>query len=292
MNKNNVHGIVDSSGRSIGLIFNGDIIETSEVKNYNKSIFFDNENFNEKDLDSYAELICEEFTSKNLATSFWIKLKKKSYSNSNIISCRNGDRESGIFLRDGETNEIGIRWNENKKTSSTGTNVFLEIGVWTHIIFSFESDGYIKVFKNGIFMNEIDLEKRLNNFMVSKFKIGGFCGEIDNVYVYPMPIDYGNVKLGQDAQNNVSYLYRQNRITEELNDVEFYDIEDSDEFYYYQTKQYHQAYENYRLAKKLNHTYYDKNSKYPISGGVNDGKLKVADGSFRTFNGKIISELI
>ena len=59
-----------------------------------------------------------------------------------------------------------------------------------------------------------------------------------------------------------------------------------------QTEDYVEAHKNYELQKQYNQKYYEDESKYKIDKGENSGKLRIADGSFRTFPGKIITNSV
>ena len=51
-----------------------------------------------------------------------------------------------------------------------------------------------------------------------------------------------------------------------------------------------QTHKNYNLEKQNNQNYFSDDSKHPTIGGDNNGKPRLASGSFRTFLGKIYEE--
>ena len=66
--------------------------------------------------------------------------------------------------------------------------------------------------------------------------------------------------------------------------------ENNEPFYYIQPKKYVDAYKNYKLQKMYNHEYYEEESLYEIDDTTNSGEKRLADGSFRTFLGKIMDK--
>ena len=240
-------------------------------------------------VNSYAELNSESFISNSISMSMWIHPMKMSSVNSGIISNEVSNKLTGLVYNSGGIEGlIGVSWNVSKKMSPTKLPLTIPQSTWTHLVIIISNSGRVDMCVNGNYTDSIDLGYELPEVEFSNFRLGGFCGMLDDVRVYSYALDYGNVPRGDKATANVSYLFNINRITGEL-DIPV-DVNSDDEqspFYYLQPSSYVDSHENYKLQKMYNQKYYDEQSMFEISGGKNSGNMAVANGKFRTFPGRI-----
>ena len=278
-----------------GILYNGKIINAGSKRNFKTALFFNNESTNIEKPVSYADLNCNSFVSNELSLSFWFSPKKTSLVNSPIFVNENKNNLTGVFYNCGEheehEGEIGVMWNENKNSTPTKTGILIPNKGWIHLVFIFNKDGKVRIFGNGVYLKKIDFGRDLDKTKFSNMKLGGFCGWMDDFNLYVDPLKYGSVQRGQTARQNVAYLFNINRVTGDLvTPVDISSEENNEPYYYVQSDIYKKAYENYKLQKLHNHPHYEEESMYEIDGGTNSGKKRVADGSFRTFLGKILEE--
>ena len=66
--------------------------------------------------------------------------------------------------------------------------------------------------QDGIYLGKVNLNYELPKVNFDNFRMGGFCGMVDDLKIYDYTLDYGNV-VNSTAQKNVSYLFNLNRIT-------------------------------------------------------------------------------
>ena len=275
-----------------GILYNGKMIKAGSNRNFKTALFFNNEASATNTVVSYMDITCDAFTTDELSLSVWVYPQKTSLKNSPIFVNEHNGNKTGVFYNCGEQNsgEIGIMWNEDKISTPTQTGILVNPTGWIHLTFIFNKNGQVSIFGNGVYLKKIDLGRDLDKVTFSEMKLGGFCGWVDDFNVYPSILKYGNVNLGETAQQNVAYLFNIHRITGDLvTPIDITSEENKEPFYYIQSDEYVKAYQNYKLEKLHNHPYYEDESYYKIDG-INSGEERVADGSFRTFLGKIVKE--
>jgi len=292
---NTLHKIITTHEETCNAtLYNGKIVRAGPSGNFKTALFFNNEPSTGDKPKSFAEFNCDSFINSEISFSIWVAPKKESFENAGIISNESNGRLTGLFLNSaGEPGRLGVMWDEDKLSTPLNSDVYIESDRWTHLVVIFSSTGLIRIFKNGVFNGYINVGIKLENVEFSNIKLGGFCGWVDDLNIYPTTLKYGNVPLGQTASENVAYLFNTNRITGSLGiPVDLNKEDGKSPFQYIQSTDYVTAYENYKLQKLYNHTHYEDMSKYVIDGGENQGTLAVASGSFRTFLGKITSDLV
>ena len=284
--------ITESPSDCKSILFNGRLIKAGENRNYKTALFLNNDKILGDKRRSYVQFDCKSFTNNEVTFSIWVAPKKQSNANSIIISNETSDGiTSLVYNSNGLDNQLGVTWNEITSDSPTDIDVKLESDVWTHLVIIFNTNGIVKAFKNGTYVSKTDLGIQTDNVHFSNIKVGGFCGWVDDFNLYRKPLDYGDVTLNETASNNVAYLFNISRITGKF-ETPYRASENKDNFYYMQTEDYVEAHKNYELQKQYNQKYYEDESKYKIDKGENSGKLRIADGSFRTFPGKIITNSV
>ena len=133
----------------------------------------------------------------------------------------------------------------------------------------------------------VELEK----VKFSNMRMGGFSGWLDDLQIYHFPLKYGKVNINELATQNISYIFNTSRKTGELSiPLDIDAIEMNQPFYYIQDTDFVEAHTNYNLEKQNNQNYFSDDSNHITIGGVNDGKPRLASGSFRTFLGKIYDQ--
>tara|TARA_B100001057_G_scaffold494726_1_gene591921 strand:- start:646 stop:1518 length:873 start_codon:yes stop_codon:yes gene_type:complete len=282
---------IDSTDHDYSAILYGGEIRTAGTdRNYKSAVFFDNDvTTDASNTNSYAELNTNDFYSNDLSISCWVYPNKQSSTNSRIILNESNNKFTGlVFNSNGEFGRLGLMWNSSLKSSPVDLPIKIENNAWTHIIVIIKNSGIIKIFQNGVYSGNINLDYELPKVEFVNLRIGGFCGMLDDLQIFDYILDYGNVAINNVAQNNVSYLFNLNRITGEL-DVLSDELvsENNSPFYYLQPSDYVSAHENYNLQKIYNQKYYTQESMFTIEGGLNEGNMAVANGKFRTFAGRI-----
>lgn len=274
------------------LLYNGEVIRGGENRNFKTAIGFNNNAIDENlSLKSFADISFDSFRTDELSVCFWFYPKDKSFDDSPILINKSNQKITGIFYNIGKSgnNEIGILWNsdETSEPINTGISVPNDTG-WIHFIFVFNKEGICRIFGNGKYIKKIDFNQSLEKVTFSNLRVGGFSGWLDDFQIYHYPLKYGNVNIGQFGLKNIAFIFNTNRITGDLAiPVDINKIEQNQPFHYVQSKEYLKSHTNYNLQKEFNHEYYNDESMTPITGGVNEGDMRVADGSFRTFSGKI-----
>ena len=286
--KNNLKKIITTDGCST-ILHNGKIVKSSTDGNYKSAVFFDNDITYKDSKQSFLQCNCNSFENNQLSISMWIAPTKTSEENAPIFMSETSSGFTGIYLNaNGEENKIGAKWNEQQNSSVIDLGVIVEKDKWSHLVVNFNNNGIFEVFKNGIFENTINTKIQNDVVEFKNIKIGGFCGYVDDFNLYSRVLEYGNVKLKSRATHNVAYLFYKSRITGNVVSPNI--LNEDTNFYYIQSDEYVEAYQNYKAHLENQHEYYEDTSKYLIKGGVNDGRMKIANGSFRTFIGKIVSE--
>jgi hypothetical protein len=282
--------ITESPTECTSILHNGRMINAGENRNFKTALYLNNDKLLGTKRRSFVQFDCNSFDNNEVSFSIWIAPKKQSNDNSIIVSNETTSGTTGLFLNsNGISNQLGVVWNEDGITSPTNLGVKLEEDVWSHLVIIFYSTGIVKTFKNGIYMSKTDMGMQTDVVNFSNIKVGGFCGWVDDFHVYKQPLDFGGVLLNQTASENVAYLFNTSRITGELEIPTTLAINNtSHNFYYMQTEEYVNSHENYKLQQEYNHDHYEDSSKYRTDGGQNSDRLRIADGSFRTFPGKII----
>ena len=282
---------IDSTDHDYSAILYGGEIRTAGTdRNYKSAVFFDNDvTTDASNTNSYAELNTNDFYSNDLSISCWVYPNKQSSTNSRIILNESNNKFTGlVFNSNGDFGRLGLMWNSSLKSSPVDLPIKIENNAWTHIIVIIKNSGIIKIFQNGVYSGNINLDYELPKVEFVNLRIGGFCGMLDDLQIFDYILDYGNVAINNVAQNNVSYLFNLNRITGELDVLNDELVsENNSPFYYLQPSDYVSAHENYNLQKIYNQKYYTQESMFTIEGGPNEGNMAVADGKFRTFAGRI-----
>lgn len=292
---NTLHKILTTDGESCSAILhNGKVVRANSTGNFKTALYFNNEPSVGDKPKSYAEFNCESFTNNEASIAIWVAPKKESFNNAGIISNEQDGKLTGLFINSGgDEGRLGVLWDEDKLSTPLSSDVFIEPNRWTHLVVIFSASGLIKIFKNGVFEGYIDIGIEFENVEFSNIKLGGFCGWVDDLNIYPTSLEYGNVPIGYVASENVAYLFNVNRITGDLGIPVDLDKKDEESlFYYIQPTEYVTAYQNYKLQTLYNHKHYKDMSKYVIDSGENKGSLAVASGSFRTFLGKITTDSV
>lgn len=291
---NTIHKIVSSKPNKVsGILYNGRIVKAGSNKNFKTALFFNNESTYIDEPKSYVDVVCDTFKSNQLSLSMWIHPKKTSIKNSPIFKNTDKDQVTGVFYNCSDENEgeLGVMWNEDKQSTPTKIGILIPNEGWIHLVFIFQNFGKVKVFGNGVYLKNIDLGRELEKINFSEIKLGGFCGWLDNFNLYINPLKYGGVNIGQTASQNISYLFNINRVTGDLiTPIDLNSEDETEPFYYIQNEEYVNAYENYKLQKKFNHSYYEEESLYNVGKEDGTNKKIVADGSFRTLLGKIVDK--
>ena len=288
-----IHKIFSKTPDTVdGILYNGKIVNAGDNRNFKTALFFNNESTNIDKPVSYVDVNCNSFRTNELSLSLWVYPKKTSLPNAPIFVNENKNNFTGVFYNCSENEgEIGVMWNEDKNSTPTKTGILVSNTGWIHLVFVFNKTGKVKMFGNGVYLKQIDLGRSLDKVDFSGMKLGGFCGWVDNFNLYTEKLKYGGVNLGQPALQNVSYLFNINRITGDLvTPIDITSEENNEPFYYIQPKKYVDAYKNYKLQKMYNHEYYEEESLYEIDDTTNSGEKRLADGSFRTFLGKIMDK--
>lgn len=286
--KNYLKKIITEDGCG-AILHNGKVIKSSLDSNYKCAIFLDNDITYKDSKRSFLQCDCNSFENNQLSVSMWIAPVKTSEENAPIVTNETSNGFTGLFLNaNGEENKIGAKWNEQQNSSVIDLGVELKKDKWTHLVVNFNKNGIFEIFINGIFENKIDTKIQNEIVEFKNIKLGGFCGYIDDFNLYSKVLEYGNVKLKSRATHNIAYLFYTSRITGDVASPNI--LNDDTNFYYIQSDEYIEAYKNYKTHLENDHEYYEDSSKYPTDGGINDGRMKVANGSFRTFTGKIVSE--
>ncbi len=282
---------IDSTDHDYSAILYGGEIRTAGTdRNYKSAVFFDNDvTTDASNTNSYAELNTNDFYSNDLSISCWVYPNKQSSTNSRIILNESNNKFTGlVFNSNGDFGRLGLMWNSSLKSSPVDLPIKIDNNAWTHIIVIIKNSGIIKIFQNGVYTGNINLDYELPKVEFVNLRIGGFCGMLDDLKIFDYILDYGNVAINNVAQNNVSYLFNLNRITGELDVVsDELSNENDSPFYYLQPSDYVSAHENYNLQKIYNQKYYTQESMFTIEGGPNEGNVAVANGKFRTFAGRI-----
>lgn len=280
---------INTKDDCFAILHNGKVVSSSEGSNFSRALYFDNDVTYSNTSKSFLQCNCDSFENNQISISLWIAPTKSSKQNAPIVTNETGDGLTGLFLNaNGDESILGSKWNDNYDSSVVNLEVTLEKDTWTHLVVSFNKNGIIDIFKNGIYENRVNTKIENDFVKFENVKIGGFCGYIDDFNFYPKTIKFGDVKLKSKATHNVAYLFHKSRITGHLINPDL--VEETEDFYYIQSDEYVEAYENYKIHLENKHPYYEDSAKYNIDGGINDGNLKVANGSFRTFKGKIVSE--
>lgn len=282
--------ITESPTECISILHNGRLIKAGENRNFKTALYLNNDKLLGTKRRSFVQFDCNSFDNNEVSFSIWIAPKKQSNDNSIIISNETVNGTTALFFNsNGLANQLGVVWNEDVITSPTNLGVTLEEDVWSHLVVIFYSTGIVKTFKNGIYVSKTDMGMQPDVVNFSNIKVGGFCGWVDDFHLYKQPLDFGSVLLNQTASENVAYLFNKSRVTGELEiQTTSENNNTSHNFYYMQTEEYVNSHENYKLQQQYNHEHYEDSSKYRIDGGPNSNRLRIADGSFRTFSGKII----
>ena len=286
-----IHKIISKTPDTVsGILYNGKLVNAGNSRNFKTALFFSNEATNITEPTSYVDINCNSFKSNEMSVTLWLHPKKNSLQNAPIFVNKSDNNLTGVFYNcSDKEGELGVMWNEDKNSTPTKTGILIPGTGWIHLVIIFNKHGKVKVFGNGVYLKEIDLGRDLEKVNFSEMKLGGFCGWADDFNVYNKVLKYGGVNVGQPALQNISYLFNINRITGDLVTPIDLDSEEKNEpFYYIQPVEYVDAYKNYKLQTKYNHEYYEEESLYEIDNVDKDGKKIIADGSFRTFLGKIV----
>lgn len=283
----NIKKINENSNSCSAILYNGKITSEGNAPYLRKSVFFDNDVTRDKtNTNSYADILCESFTTKNVSFSFWIKPTKESNINSGIIVNKINKLETGLFYNINEkNNQLGFKWNETELTTPISLGLVLPNDTWSHVVIIFTEDGRINLCGNGIYLGSVTNPNNFDEVNFSSIKIGGFCGMLDDLKIFDYALSFGPKLINTAVTEEVGYLFNLNRITGELDYINYSD--DDPNYYYIQSNEYKDAYENYLLEKKHKLPFYGNESKVPIIGGINEGNLVVADGKFRIISGEI-----
>lgn len=283
----NIKKINENTNSCSAILYNGKITSEGNDPFLRKSVFFDNDvTLDKTNTNSYADILCESFTTKNVSFSFWIKPTKESNINSSIIVNKINKLETGLFYNINEKNsQLGFKWSESELTTPTNLGLSLPNDTWSHVVIIFTEDGYINLCGNGIYLGSITNPNNFDEVNFSSIRIGGFCGMLDDLKIFDYALSFGPKLTNTTATEEVGYLFNLNRITGQLDYIN--SIEDDPNYYYIQSSEYTNAYENYLLEKKHKQPFYGNESKVPIVGGTNEGNLVVADGKFRIISGEI-----
>ena len=276
----------ENSNKVNAILFNGDIKDGGTRRNFKTSLFFNNEKSSE--IKSFAKLDVDQFRTNEISIAFWILPKNKSKKDSPIFLNESDGRQTGIFYNCEDSDILGYKWNADSDSEPNGVGLKVNNTGWMHFVFIFTKDGNLKIFGNGKFIKYIDSGFDNEKVNFENMTLGGFNGYLDDFKIYNYPLNYGSVNIGETASQNVSYLFNLDRITNELSIPVNIDLEENNQPYYYiQNQKYLEVHNNYNLHKQNNHKFYSENSYYAIDGGLNSGKKRLADGSFRTVPGKI-----
>lgn len=291
---NSLHKLYSEDTTKVNaVLYNGKVISAGPGRGFKTAIEFSNDSYSADSSKSFADINCDSFTTNELSIAFWIHPKNESYRDAPIFMNEHNDKTTGIFYNCGSTSEghLGICWDDDKNTTPHKLGINITNAGWVHFAFIFEKTGMVKVFGNGKYLQKVDMGRGFEKVNFSNMRIGGFTGWLDDFKVYHYPLKYGNVNLNENATQNIAYIFNTSRKTGNFSIPVDIDAKEKNEpFYYLQDEEYVKAHQSYNLETQNNQDYYNDESKHPIIGGVNDGKLQLADGDFRTFLGKIYAE--
>ena len=213
--KNKIYKLVsDLENECEAIMHNGKIIKAPDNNNFKTAVYFNNDLSLENSNRSFIQFNCKSFENNELSLSIWVLPKNRSHENSVIFSNESYDKITGLFYNaNGEEGELGVLWNEQKNTRVVKLGVNIEENKWTHLVLNFYDSGHIKVFRNGVYVNQLDIGAKNDMVNFYNIKLGGFSGWVDDFKIYPKTLDYGNVTLNQFASENILYLFNKSRIT-------------------------------------------------------------------------------
>tara|TARA_B100002019_G_scaffold289377_1_gene304854 strand:- start:859 stop:1755 length:897 start_codon:yes stop_codon:yes gene_type:complete len=291
---NSIHKLYSESHDSVNsILYNGKLITGGGGRGFKTAIEFNNDSSLNENEKSFADINSDSFSSNELSVAFWIHPKNQSFQNSTIFANETNGKTTGIFYNCGDTNEghIGINWNDDITSPPLKLNLNIKNTGWAHFVFVFEKEGVVRVFGNGKYLLKHDFGRGLEKVKFSNMRMGGFSGWLDDLQIYHFPLKYGKVNINELATQNISYIFNTSRKTGELSiPLDIDAIEMNQPFYYIQDTDFVEAHTNYNLEKQNNQNYFSDDSNHITIGGVNDGKPRLASGSFRTFLGKIYDQ--
>lgn len=291
---NSLHKLYSETEDKVNsVLYNGKIIDSGNTRGFKSAVEFSNDANKTESVNSYADISCDSFFTNELSVSFWIHPKNKSFKDSPVFVNEHEGKYTGVFYNCGDEDDgsFGVLWNEDKNSPPTKLEINIGNTGWAHFVFVFENSGTLRVFGNGKYMIKHDFGRGLEKVSFSNMRMGGFSGWLDDFHVYQYPLKYGKVNLKQVATQNISYIFNTSRKTGELSiPIDIDAIEMNEPFYYIQDTDFTDAHKNYNLEKQNNQNYFSDDSKHPTIGGYNNGKPRLASGSFRTFLGKIYEE--
>ena len=85
---------------------------------------------------------------------------------------------------------LGIVWNASPSSSPLKLPIVLKNDIWSHIVVIFKKSGNIEVCQDGIYLGKVNLNYELPKVNFDNFRMGGFCGMVDDLKIYDYTLDY------------------------------------------------------------------------------------------------------
>lgn len=276
------------------VLYGGTLRDGGATRPYRKVLHLDNDiSEDPSNTNEYAVIHGSSVSMNELTIGFWVYPIGVSENGAGVVVNRRGDDSYGVVINsNGGKYLMGYVWGDPSHNFEFDLNVEIPPEQWTYIVVIIYATGIAKLFGNNKFLGFHDMGFVRDPIMFDNIELGRFSGMLDDVRIYPTALDYGSVPIGSTARSEVSYLYHTSRVTGEVHTqiVATEDVET--EFHYIQSKEYVTAYENYVVNRNITGESTDAmlNELYVRQGGTNDGTYSLADGSFRTFHGKIYTE--
>lgn len=309
----------ESQNERDATLYNGTIESGGQERNYKNVVRLPNDVIeNENNNNNYIKVEGGSFEANSLTISCWIKLRGTSIPSADILTHTNesGHKFGLIINPNGNENGVGYVWGMTSDETDYDFGINLEKEQWTNLVLVIYKSGISRLFVNGRYEATHDTGFIRKSESFSNIEIGRFCGLIDNVKCFSDTLDFGNVKLKENAKDDVLFLYN-----ESLSEFKIKVAEDSD-YIKRLNKNYIISNEGIKVKYKQSddfvkaHTSYINNTirvameqgehinkiiseqdaetqdsqKYSIVGGSNEGMKKLATGNFRTLPGEITSE--
>ena len=284
--------------RSI-IVYGGKLRDGGPTRPYRKVLHFDNDVSEDPDnTREYAVMQGPPITANELTIGFWIYPKGVSTPGSGVvINRKNGESHGVIINSNGKEYLMGYVWGNPAHNFEFDLNVQIPTDQWTYIVVIIYSTGIAKLFGNNKYLGVHDMGFVRDPVVLDNIELGRFSGMLDDVSLYPTALEYGSVTLGSTARSEVAWLYNKSRLTGEVHTEIIGPEHESSPFYYIQDKEYVTAHNNYIVNRGMYEESSDPASDsnmldetFAISGGPNDGTYAIANGSFRTFPGKILDK--